>query len=363
MNRRASALRSEGEVSQGAVRPMQCDSILVYVSSGVDDALGENIIKLPMILALAEAFPRARVSWVPGTSGAFHLQRHLAPLVGGRIHEFITDLDIPVEPLRALRARHPILRRQFDLIIDTQRYVGRTLFLRRIPHRRFVSGTWRYALSDRFPPRGVPLRPPLLVDKLLGLVATAARRPIAVANPVPVPEAWLRRAAELLPAGPTYVGLAPGVGNMGQARDWPLAHFLAVARAQAERGRVPVMILGPAERHWEGAVREAVPQALIPPLDDRDGAAGGPTLTVALAGRLSAALANDSGAGHLLAAGGAPMVSLFGWSRPQKRAPFSRAITIIRAQDFGSENIADIPIDAVLAALDGQVALGPARSG
>jgi ADP-heptose:LPS heptosyltransferase len=343
---------------------MQCDSILVYVSSGVDDALGENVIKLPMILALAEAFPGAKISWVPGTSGFFHLERHLAPLVGGRIHEFITDLHVPVEPWQALRARHPILRRHFDLVIDTQRYVGRTLFLRRIPHRRFISGTWRYILSNRFPPRGVPIRPPLLVDKLLGLVAAAARHPVTVANPIPVPEPWLRRAAELLPPGPIYVGLAPGVGNMQQGRDWPFANFLAVAQSQAQRGRVPVMILGPAERHWEGAVREAVPTAVIPPLGGGGDAAqpGGPTLTVALAGQLSAALANDSGAGHLLAVGGAPMVSLFGWSRPQKRAPFSRALVVIRAQDFGSEAIVDIPVDAVLDAIDRQVEVGPVRS-
>jgi ADP-heptose:LPS heptosyltransferase len=126
-----------------------------------------------------------------------------------------------------------------------------------------------------------------------------------------------------------------------------------------------VLILGPGERHWESSVRDAVPEALIPPLDDvpgNDGAVGGPTLTVALAGHLSAAVANDAGAGHLLAAGGAPMVSLFGWSRPEKRAPFARAVAIIRAQDFGSEKIADIPVAAVIEAVDRQVEIGPARA-
>src|SRR6266849_10250104 len=100
-------------------------SILVYVTSDVDNALGENVLKLPLLLALEEAFPMARIAWVPGTSGAFYLRDQLAPLVGGRIDEFITDLAIPTDPRAALRlARrqgHPILARHFDLIVDTQR--------------------------------------------------------------------------------------------------------------------------------------------------------------------------------------------------------------------------------------------------
>jgi ADP-heptose:LPS heptosyltransferase len=340
------------------------ESILVFVSSGVDDALGENILKLPMLLALAEQFPGARIAWVPGTSGFMFLEKHLAPLVGGRIHEFVTDLDIPVEPWAGLRARRDILTRHFDLVIDTQRYLGRTLFLRRIPHRRFISGTWRYALSDRRPPRGVKLRPPRLVDKLTGLVAAAAGQPVSIANPIPVPEAWQRRAAALLPGGPCYVGLAPGLGNKASGKDWPLEQFLAVAQRQVARGRVPVMLLGPGERAWLDAVRAAVPQALVPELDAGDAgpaAIGGPTLTVALGGRLAAAVANDSGAGHLLAIGGAPMVSLFGPTRPEKYAPFARALIVIKAQDFAADRMTAIPVAAVAEAVERQVAIGPAR--
>src|SRR5438067_2540771 len=185
--------------------PLSVRSILVYVTSDADNALGENVLKLPLLLALAAAFPVARISWVPGTSGSFHLREVLAPLVDGRIAEFITDLAIPTDPRQALRHRHAILDRHFDLIIDTQRYLGRTLFLRRIPHRRFISGTWRYVWSNARPPRPLPVRPPLLIDKLLGLAAAAAGRPIEVSNPLPIPERWRARAAELLPAGPSYV--------------------------------------------------------------------------------------------------------------------------------------------------------------
>jgi ADP-heptose:LPS heptosyltransferase len=337
-------------------------SILVYVTSGADNALGENVLKLPLLLALAEAFPMARIAWVPGTSGEFYLRDKLAPLVGGRIAEFITDLAIPAEPAAALRLAwgrgHPILDRHFDLIVDTQRNLGRTLFLRRIPHRRFLSGTWRYVWSSAPPPRGVPRRPPQLVDKLLGLAAAAAGHPVAVPNPIPIPADLRARAADLLPPGPTYVGIAPGAGNKHTGKCWPLDRFVALARAQVERGRVPAFLLGPEEgREWLASVRAAVPQALFPE-QRNEAASAGPSLTAALGERLSAAVANCSGTGHLLAAGGAPMVSLYGPTRPEKYAPFARALICLKAQDYGADRIDAIPLDAVAAAVERQVAMG-----
>ncbi|MGE5270271.1 MAG: glycosyltransferase family 9 protein [Thiohalocapsa sp.] len=336
---------------------MDLNSILVFITSDADNALGENVLKLPLLLALAEAFPRARISWAPGTSGEFYLRGQLAPLVGGRIAEFITDLSIPTDPRETLLMRHPILKRRFDLIVDTQRYLGRTIFLRRIPHRRFVSGTWRYIWSDARPPRPLPLRPPLLVDKLLGLAAAAAGRPVSVANPIPLPAALRARAAQLLPPGPLYVGLSPGAGNKGTGKCWPLEAFIALARRQIERRRVPVFLLGPEEREWLAPLRAAVPTALFP---EQVGPPGGPCLTATLGERLAAAVANCSGAGHLLAAGGAPMVSLFGPTRPEKYAPFARALICLKAQDYGSSRIEAIPLDAVMAAVERQAAVGAA---
>ena len=345
---------------------MPVRSVLVYVTSDVDNALGENVLKLPLLLALARAFPMARIAWVPGTSGAFYLRDQLAPLVGGRIDEFITDLKIPTDPRTAFFWKHPILDRHFDLIVDTQRYFGRTLFLRRIPHGRFISGTWRYLLSNARPPRPLPRRPPRLLDKLSGLAAAAAGHPVLVPNPIPLPEAWRTRAAALLPAGPIYVGLSPGAGRKEIGKCWPLALFVAVAQAQAERGRVPVFLIGPEERGWYETLREAVPQALFP--EEQNAAAatggiGGPCLVAALGERLAVAVANCSGTGHLLAAGGAPMVSLYGPTRPEKYAPFARALISLKAQDYGSGRIDAIPLDAVLAAVERQAGVGPAAGG
>ncbi len=343
------------------IDPLSVRSILVYVTSDADNALGENVLKLPLLLALAQEFPLAQIAWVPGASGAFYLRNTLAPLVDGRIAEFVTDLAIPTDPRPALHYRHPVRDRHFDLIVDTQRYLGRTLFLRRIPHRRFISGTWRYAWSNAPPPRPLPRRPPRLVDKLLGLAAAACGHPVTVANPIPLPSALRARAAALLPPGARYIGLAPGAGNKDKGKCWPLDAFVALARMQVERGHVPVFLLGPQEREWVAPLRAAVPQARFPEQEDM-AAGAGPCLAAALGERLAAAVANCSGTGHLLAAGGAPMVSLYGPTRPEKYAPFARALVCLKAQDYGSDDIAAIPLDAVAVAVERQATMGPAAA-
>jgi hypothetical protein len=206
-------------------------------------------------------------------------------------------------------------------------------------------------------------RPPRLTDKLVGLAAAAAGHELPVPNPIPSPPALRARAAELLPAGPTYVALSPGAGVKHTGKCWPLDRFIALARQQVERGRVPVFFIGPGEQDWYRQLRDAVPQALFPEQQDDPAApaeTGGPSLVVALAERVSAAVANCSGTGHLLAAGGAPMVSLYGPTRPEKYAPFSRALICIKAQDFGSECVGAIPLGVVAEALERQVAIGPA---
>ncbi|HEY9568001.1 MAG TPA: glycosyltransferase family 9 protein, partial [Thalassobaculum sp.] len=77
-----------------------------------------------------------------------------------------------------------------------------------------------------------------------------------------------------------------------------------------------------------------------------------PLLTIALAGRLAAGVANDSGGGHMLAAADVPLLSLFGPTPPAKFAPFVSRGAVLRAQDFGGTGMTGIPVDAVEAALE-----------
>jgi ADP-heptose:LPS heptosyltransferase len=314
--------------------------ILVYV--GID-AVGDGLIKLPFLRALRHAFPDSRITWMAG-KGHTVFADTLAPVVAGLVDEVLDQANIGSRASELLR--RPLAGRRFDLIIDTQRRLLTTLILKRIRHGILVSSTADFLLSDRKPAPGW-CKPASMVGQLLALVEAASGRPAAAVAPLPHQPEAEAEAERLLPAGPRYVGLAPGAGGKGKC--WPLDNFLALAGRLAEAGCIPVVLLGPAEAGWVEPVREAAPSALLPL---QAAAAVTPMLTIALARRLSAAVANDSGTGHMLAAADIPLVSLFGPTPPAKFAPATPRLTVLRAQDFGGGDAMEaIPVQAVVTAL------------
>ncbi|GHU06102.1 heptosyltransferase [Alphaproteobacteria bacterium] len=330
-------------------------TILVYVSSDPDGALGENFIKIPFLRALRSAYPDARLSWVPGT-GAPVYENALAPMVEGLIDEFITDLVMPKKARAILSSVRPLRGRAFDVIVDLQSNLFWTLQLRRIAHKKFISSTWGWVFSAAKPPKeqGRATRESI---RLVSLAAAAAGRALPVPYDIPVPEKFREAAAAFLPPGPIYVGIAPGAGNQVRGKLWPLDRYLALGRDQVTKGRKPVVFLGGSEKKWLDAIRTALPEALIPEFDDNAHlAVRGPALTAAMGRHLAAAVANCSGTGHMLGTGGAPMVSLYGPTNPEKYAPHGLRTVTIQARDFGGgKAIEAIPLEAVIAAVDAQI--------
>ncbi|BAE51652.1 glycosyltransferase family 9 protein [Paramagnetospirillum magneticum] len=319
------------------------ETILVYVGL---DAVGDGLIKLPFVRSLRATFPAARITWMSG-KGPTVFEDILAPLVTGLIDEILPFTRIGERPLE-LVGRRPLPGRSFDLIIDTQRRGLTTLILRRIRHRRFISATAGFLVSDGKPADAT--RPASMIGQLMQLAEAAAGQPVAEASPLPRDPSIEAEAERLLPAGPRYVGLAPGAG--GRWKCWPLERYIALAAGLKDA--VPVFLLGPAEASdWAPTIRAALPHALLPL---QQASALTPMLTIALGRRLAAAVANDSGTGHMLGAADIPLVSLFGPTPADKFAPHTRRAAILRAQDFGGEAMDAIPLPAVADAL-GQLLL------
>jgi ADP-heptose:LPS heptosyltransferase len=113
---------------------------------------------------------------------------------------------------------------------------------------------------------------------------------------------------------------------------------------------------------WYDELAAALPSAKFP-LQDYD-AWGTAQLTIshtlAVAKCLDAAVANDSGVGHMLAASDCRLISLFGPTSAEKLAPRVSAGKIICAQDFGgSSSMSAIPWEAVDVAVDEMLAKRP----
>ena len=313
-------------------------SILVYVGL---DAVGDGLIKLPFVRALRAAFPQSRITWMAGKGHTVYADT-LAPLVSGLIDEVLDEAKIGSHWRELLR--DPLPGHHFDLIIDTQRRVLTTLILKRISHSRFISAAAAYVFSDAKPRNRQ--RPAAMAAQMMSLLVLAGGKSDSVAAPLPRDSATEALADRLLPAGPGYVGLAPGAG--GKHKCWPLERFCALGASIAAKGLVPVFLLGPAEAEWEDFIRANVPGVLLPLQQTRQAT---PMLTIALGRRMRAAIANDSGTGHMLAAADIPLISLFGPTPALKFAPSTAKLTVVRAQDFGADTMDAIPISAVEAAL------------
>lgn len=316
-------------------------SVLVYV--GGDHKIGDAVIKLPLALAVRRTFPEARITWLAGV-GRSGLAHELAGLVGGALDEIIETSGIGVS-WRELVGARPLADRSFDVVIDTQLYLLSTFVVRRIRHRRFVSGTAGFLLSHARPKGGK--RPPEVTRQLAQLLELACGHAVEWNNRIDLPEAARAEAARLLPEGPVYVGFAPGSAEA--RKRWPLERFLAVGRQQADAGRTPVFLLGPQEAEWVETVRAEVPEARLPL---QAASAMSPELTVALGERMAAAVSNDCGAAHLLALSMVPMVSLFGPSNAKKFRPFTPRCEVLDARAWGSSEIATIPVEAVSPAVE-----------
>lgn len=319
--------------------------VLVYVGL---DLVGDGLMKLPFLRALRHAFPGGELIWLAG-KGQSAYRGTLAPLVKGLLDAVVDDADIG-NHWSELVTRAPLAGQRFDLVIDTQRRLLTTLVLRRLKTQRFVSGTADYLFSDVKPQRRLP-KPPAMVTQLLNLLQLATGQPPNPMAPLPLDAETLARAKALLPDGNRYVGLVPGAG--GKHKCWPINEFVGVARVLRQEGRVPVFILGPDEQGMHQAIAAAVPSAFFPLQHVYATEVGAPPhLTIALGQRLQAAVANDSGGGHMMAASGCPLVSLFGPTDPQKFAPLTPRLVLLRAQTFGGSEMQAIPKTAVLAALE-----------
>jgi ADP-heptose:LPS heptosyltransferase len=307
------------------------------------EVIGDGLYKIVFLRALRRAFPAAELTWMTTRDTVF--ARTLAPVTAPLLDHVVEQCGIGATPTALLRRPPPL--GPFDLLLDTQALIWRTLQLWRVPHRRF--------LSAAFLRRGLGRAPigPHSLDRLFALLESATGTPAARdLSPLILPADLTAAASAALPdQAMPRIALAPGAG--GVTKCWPLERFIALARLQAERGRQPVFLLGPQENDWRNQILQQVPSVLFP--EDHPAFTGtirGPLRAVAVASRCAAGVANDAGPGHMIAASGAPLLSLFGPTSPAKFRPVAARSAIQRAQDHGGREMSAIPLEAAASALE-----------
>ncbi len=311
------------------------------------EGLGDVLLKLPMLRAIAHRFPDRPLWWI-----AAH-QTSVADDLWPYLRELVTEVRSRTGISSGRKQMLLRLREfpAFSLVFDTRTRWSSIWYARRVLRRdRYYCCTPGYLLSDSRPRQ--LMRPRHIGERAMSLAQAALGDAADGGGTLPCSAAARQMAQTLLPAGPVYVGLA--VGSREARKNWPLERFNELARALSARGHTPVLLLGPQEAAAREEARRQIPQAIA--LDFTQitpkPAIGVFDAVIAIVERLAAVVANDSGLGHLAGAVGRPVVSLFGPTDPRRWAPMAPVRRVVRAQNYGGDDMNAIPVPPVLSAVE-----------
>jgi lipopolysaccharide heptosyltransferase I len=324
-------------------------------------ALGDVVHATPVVEALADAFPSARISWLVERREAALLRDH------PRLHEVVVvdtrgwrRTRTPRALLDAARSLAGLGRRlraaRFDVALDLQGLVksGLVTAATGAPLRiGFAAAVSRERLNALFTNRRVTPPPAArhVVDQYLALLRPLGVVPERVAFRLPASERAESRveevfgAAGLKPHGRVVV-LNPGAGRPDKR--WPVERFAALAARLVPEARARVLVVwGPGEEPEARAVAAATPAAVLaPPTDLAE--------LVALVRRASVLVAGDTGPLHVAAAVGTPCVGLYGPTAAARNGPYGAGHHALSAADG---RLASIGVETVLTAV--REVLGP----
>lgn len=323
-------------------------------------ALGDVVHATPVVEALADAFPAARLTWVVERRAAALLHDH------PRLADIITldtrgwrQVRTPSAARTLARTLRELLQRlrgaRFDVAVDLQGLAksGVVTAATGAPLRiGFASGFQRERLNALFTNRRVAPPPSArhVVEQYLALLEPLGVTPRRVVFRLPCREAAEGRVDEFFAAAglkphARLVVLNPGAGQA--AKRWPVERFAELAARLTGEASARVLVLwGPGEQAAARTIGTAPGVVLAPPTDL--------DTLVAVVRRASLVVAADTGPLHVAAAVGAPCVGLYGPTSAVRNGPYGTGHRTLSAPDGRMSSI-DVP--AVLAAV--RELLGP----
>ena len=294
-------------------------------------SLGDVIHALPVARALRRSRPGLHLTWIVEA-------REYALLNGHPDLDVVVPVDTrlwrrliwrPAGARQVLgkvrRLKSRVRAARFDVAIDLQGLMksGLLTAYTGAPVRiGFTADRCRERLNCLFTNRRV--RPPAsavhVVDQYLSLLEPLGIAPGPVEFHVPIPAAAERRMEDFLgeqgvKSRDDLVAINPGAGRAD--KQWPVAHFAAMAEQLAQEPNTRILLLwGPDEIHMARQIRDGLQARAIlaPPTDLHE--------LGALLRRSSLMVANDTGPLHLAAALGTPSLGLFGPTRAERNGPY-----------------------------------------
>ena len=314
--------------------------ILIY--SG-QDQIGDAIIKLPFLYYLRKEFPSDKIIWMTQLGTVY--KKELSIFINDYIDEFYDNTNLNLAPWKKISYNYNLENDNFDLIIDTQKSVRRTLALNRISSKCFISSSANFLFSS-IKPKLIKKNNQYYLNDLLELLSLYSGNTIKNKFKLEVPDKIKKSLSKFFSIKNKYFGIAPGAGQDNKI--WHIENYIKLAKHFQNEGYKIVIFLGPLEKLMKEKFNSELTNVIYP--EDLLKEFNSPQVVMASTNFLKCAVSNDSGTSHMLSTNLCPLIKLFGPKNSIKFTPdYLNKIMNIKANQFGDNKINNIPVDYVIA--------------
>jgi len=312
--------------------------ILVF-SNG--EKIGDGIIKLQLLHEIKTRLPDYKLYWLTN-KGKTVYSSTLKFIASNYIDEILDQANLSPFFWNKISKKYNLENDFFDYILDTQKSVIRTIALKRIKHKNFISGSANGFFSSKKIKSNKKRKYYLnYILDLLDLIVTNKKRSDFK---IPISENLEKLISIILPKQKNYVGIAPGAGEKNKI--WPFEKYIELCNYLERNNKTIVFFIGPDELYLKQKLKNLYPNSIF--IEEHITGYQNIEIIMATTKYLKLAISNDSGVSHMLSTGYCPLIKLFGPKDSAKFTPENPNLFSISSSDFNSKNINKIPVSKVI---------------
>ena len=314
---------------------------LLILSNG--EQIGDGILKLVLIYQLRNRFPEHEIHWATDKIKTVY-DTILKSFVSDHIDVIWSQSNLSPFFWNKISDKYDFQNYEFDIIIDTQKAISRTIALKRIKSKNFISATANWIFSDVRPEKKT-IKHPFYVRNIIQMFDLISTFTDERKFKFDIPKRLKQKVSKLFSSNEKYIGYAPGAGQ--EKKIWNFNAYLTIVNYFESKGIKSVFFLGPSEKGLKSQILERSKTAIFP--EDLVTDATGVEIVMASTEFLDCAIGNDSGTSNMLSTNLCPLLKLCGPTSPQKfiNDDFEN-VHFISSKEFGGHDINLIPAEVVI---------------
>ena len=305
--------------------------ILIY---SFNDKLGDGLQKITFIQQLKRLFPLSQITYT--TTQTTTLKNLLYPLINNCIDKFIENNGINSSFKNLFKKNNKFIDQKYDLIIDLQKVVIKTLSLKKINHDSFLSTAANFLFSNFKNELKLQFQNIYIERFYFNILSILKNENIDKIPEMNIPNyktPKLKRKNKK-----KIIGIAPGAGD--EIRIWGFDNYLLIAKILRDMNYQIYFFLGPQEKKYLDICRKN--DFICPEWNDGKMISNNILFIMNLAKQVDCLLCNDGGTSWIFEFAGVKTFKIFGVTNERK---FSRPgySNTIQVKDYGYSQLQLFP--------------------